>query len=134
MTLTRFTDWPERLGAYVYAREQRPFAWGKSSHDCCSFANGAVIAMTGADLMADIPDYADEAAARSLLAGGLAELIDARLGRLKSKGLAQRGDLALAELRGVQTVCIVEGERIVGPGARGLERLPRKLVIAAWAV
>lgn len=130
----RFHDWPERLLEYVASREQTRFAWGKGAHDCCSFANGGVVAQTGVDLMADIPDYASADEADLILAAGLAQLVDERLERRRSVGLARRGDLVLADLRGVETLCLVEGDKIVGPGTRGLQRVPLKLAQIAWAV
>lgn len=134
MTLVRFHDWPERLLAYVAAREVAVFAWGKGAHDCCSFANGGVLAQTGVDLMSDIPDYASADEADLILAAGIEQLVDARLERRRSVGLARRGDLVLADLRGVETLCIVEGDKLVGPGLRRLQREQIKLARIAWAV
>lgn len=131
--LLRLPDWPERLIEYIASREYRVFEWGKNGHDCCSFGSGGVIAITGQDLMADIPDYASAEEADAILLTPLAELIDQRLPR-RPIGLAQRGDIGLAELGGLDTVVIVEGETIVGPGKRRLQRLPRQMMTIAWAV
>lgn len=129
----RFPDWPDRLIAYIAAREKLPFEWGKGKQDCCSFGNGGALAMTGVDLMADIPDYASADEADVILVTPLEELIDARLPR-RPVGLAQRGDLGLADLNGLDTLVIIEGDMIVGPGKRRLQRLPRYLMSTAWAV
>lgn len=92
-----------------------------------------VIAITGVDLMADIPNYASSDEADEILKTPLAELLDARLPRC-SIGLAQRGDIGLAELGGLDTLVIVEGETLVGPGKRRLARLPRHMMTIAWTV
>ncbi|MGE0828936.1 MAG: hypothetical protein AB7O04_06250 [Hyphomonadaceae bacterium] len=131
--MARFNNWPQRLIAYIEARERRPFAWGKNAQDCCSFANGAVIEMTGQDAMADIPDYETAEEADLILATPLADLLDARFPR-RPIGLARRGDIAMAELDGQDTLMIVEGATLVGPGRRGLVRLARSAMRAAWAI
>lgn len=131
--MPRFPDWPEKLVEYIASREHRPFDWGKGKQDCCSFANGGVIAQTGVDLMADIPDYSTAAEADEILLTPLHELLDARMTRC-SIGLAKRGDIGLAELGGLDTLVIVEGETIVGPGKRRLQRLPRHMMTIAWTV
>ena len=46
----RHADWPARLNAYVCDVQRNEFAWGR--FDCCTFAAGAVQAMTGEDPMA----------------------------------------------------------------------------------
>ncbi len=131
--MQRFANWPDLLVEYIGARESHPFSWGKGKQDCCSFANGGVIAITGVDLMADIPNYASSDEADEILKTPLAELLDARLPRC-SIGLAQRGDIGLAELGGLDTLVIVEGETLVGPGKRRLARLPRHMMTIAWTV
>jgi hypothetical protein len=131
--LVRFDDWDIRLVAHLEARERTPFAWGKTRQDCCSFGNGCVIALTGFDAMADIPDYATAAEADLILATPLEELMDARFARTPI-GLARRGDLGIAELNTLDTLMIVEGATLVGPGKRGLVRVPRSQMRAAWAI
>lgn len=132
--MRRRPDWPERLIDYIVARESRPFKWGKGEQDCSSFSAGGVLAMTDADIMADVPDYASAEDADLLLAKPLEQWLDERLPRRARASLAQRGDLALANLDGQDTVMIVEGATLVGPGRRGLVRLPRSAMHAAWAV
>jgi hypothetical protein len=48
--MTRHPDWMKRLMAFVTARPQPDFAYGR--HDCALFAAGAVLAMTGTDFAA----------------------------------------------------------------------------------
>jgi hypothetical protein len=133
--MTRFDDWDARLIAYLAERLRMPFAWG--FNDCCTLARGAVEAMTGEDAMAGLEPYTKErGAAKTLRAAGVrsfVELVDARFERVPG-AFAQRGDLALAVLGGRETLCVVEGETICGPGERGLVRLPREVMTVAWRV
>jgi hypothetical protein len=133
--MQRFDDWPERLVEYIAARSERRFEWGKDKQDCCSFANGGVIAITGEDLMADIPDYSSADEADLILADtSLEALMDARLARRESPAFAQRGDVGLTLFNNQPTLVLVEGAQIIGPGKRRLERLPRAQMTIAWAV
>lgn len=131
----RVSLWPERLEKYIAEREKARFAWGV--HDCCRFAAGAVEAMTGADLMADLPAYSSAEEADLVLGDvGLIALVDARLPR-REKGEARRGDVALVGTEAGEkgdALFIVEGNTIVGAGARGLVRHPRAAIRIAWAV
>lgn len=134
----RFHNWPELMAAYIKGRSARPFEFGKRAHDCCSFANQHIIEITGEDPMADIPDYVSAEEADLILADGLSDLIDARM-PVVSIGRAQRGDIALARMtlsRGeeIESLMIVEGPTLVGPGLRRLERHPRGAMLRAWSV
>lgn len=133
--MQRFPDWPERFVAYIAERNEQRFAWGHGKQDCCSFANGGVIAMTGVDLMADIPAYASAEEADLILSTtSLEELMDARLPRRETPAFAQRGDVGLALIKDTPTLMLVEGLTIVGPGLKRLEHLPRIALSIAWAV
>lgn len=133
MMVERRWDWAEVLIGYIEARETTPFTWGKEKQDCCSFANGAVKAMTGFDAMADLPDYCDAGSADLILVTPLEDLLDQRFPRAPL-GMAQRGDIGIAELNGLDTLMIVEGQTLVGPGRRGLVRVERAQMRAAWTV
>ena len=118
MTMTqRRPDWPELLAAYVEQHRGTPFAWG--AHDCCTFAAGAVKAMTGT--LPALPAYADEREAMRALRdlGGLREAVT-RLFEPTLVALAQRGDLLLVKQdeRDMLAVCI--GRHWVAPGEHGL--------------
>ena len=63
--MSRLHDWPQRLDRYVAGLCDVPFAWG--SADCCQFIAGAIHAVTGDDLRALFPAYADETEANVLL-------------------------------------------------------------------
>lgn len=133
--LVRFEDWPERLDSYFAARLHIPFDWGFCArfHDCCTFAAGAVIELTGVDLMTGLRGYRTAEQAGRILAPGLEHLMDERLPRIAS-GFAGRGDLVTAPVERRTALLVVDTFDLVGPGANGLVRLPRHLAQAAWRV
>lgn len=51
MTTQRVENWSELLDKYFEDKALTKFSWG--THDCATFASGAVIEMTGMDPMAD---------------------------------------------------------------------------------
>ncbi len=95
----RFADWESRLGGYLRSCRGVPFAWG--SHDCCTFAAGAVLAMTGEDRMEEFRGRYGTArgsvvALRKYGAGTLASTLDGKFEAIEP-GFAQRGDLVLCD-------------------------------------
>lgn len=132
----RFHDWPDRLATFIASRENRPLKWGRRENDCGSFVGAGVLAIRadGLDLMVGIPEYSTAADADAIVGECYAALLDARLPRRDSPGLAQRGDVVLFEGKFGETLGLVEGDMIVGPGARKLERIPRAYALIAWAV
>lgn len=123
------------LIAVIEARAARPFGW-KNGRDCVSFAAACVKAQTGQNPLAGVPRWRSRAAAGAIAEaqGGLEAALDARFARV-ALALAQRGDIAgLPDpLFGVRLM-VIEGETLVGPGARGLERLPRSAMTLAWSI
>jgi hypothetical protein len=123
------------LIACIEARSRRGFRW-RRGRDCVSFAGACIEAQTGADLLADLPRWRTGREARAIAKaqGGLEVAVDNRLRRI-APALAQRGDIAGLpdRLLGVRLM-VVEGETLVGPGARGLERLPRSAMTQAWSI
>lgn len=133
--LDRVPDWPERLVAHVSARARAPFAWGKRANDCASAAAQWVEAATGFDVLADLPDWDDEASALAAVAGvgGLAEGIAARLHETPV-GLAGRGDVGVVVFDGRDFAVVVVGADVVGPGPTRLLHLPRAALVRAFRV
>lgn len=119
----------------IEARSRRAFRW-RAGRDCVSFAAACIEAQTGVDPLTDVPRWRTrrEALAVAEFAGGLQHALDARLTRVPP-ALAKRGDIAgLPDpLFGVRLM-VIEGETLVGPGARGLERLPRSAMVLAWSI
>lgn len=113
----RFPDWEARLAAYLEPLRLRPFAWG--THDCCTFAAGAVAAMTGVDPMPEFRGRYSTAigSARALSrygGGTLAATMDARF-ESAAAALAHRGDIVMTS--GLLGVCL--GGFLVAVGSEG---------------
>lgn len=123
----------EAMIAFIEQRMARPFRWG--TQDCVRFAASAVQAETGENLLAGVPRWSSRREALSVLdqLGGLIAAVDARRPRIPA-AFALRGDIAGIEdsLFGVRLM-IVEGATLIGPGQRGLERLPREAMEMAWS-
>ncbi|WP_294327034.1 hypothetical protein [uncultured Sphingomonas sp.] len=95
--MQRFPDWDARLAAYLEPLRARPFEWGR--HDCCTFAAGAVEAMTGVDPMPEFRGRYSTAigsarALRRFGAGDLASTLDGKFEAIPAP-LAQRGDIVM---------------------------------------
>lgn len=136
--MTRKPDWEARLAAYLEPLRTRVFAWGR--HDCCTFAAGAVLAMTEADPMPEFRGRYSTAigSARALSrygAGTLAATLDAKFDAV-APALAQRGDIVMSGgllgicLGGIMVAVGREGER------EGLVTIPRAQWVEprAWRV
>lgn len=130
----RVLNWPQKLDAKVEEWRSRAFAWGTA--DCCQFAAEVVEAITGDDKRSLFPAYADEAAARAIIAanGGLSGLASAALGASKHPSRAMRGDVVLLDRGEGELIGICIGSRIVAPGLQGLEFAPMSCALAAWSV
>lgn len=114
------------------ARVDMPFGW-RNGNDCARFAAAAIEAQTKIGVIGDW-HWTSRREARDVIAaqGGFEAAMDRRLGRVPV-ALAQRGDIAgVADtLFGIRLM-VVEGATLVGPGGRGLERVPRSEMIVAW--
>lgn len=128
----RAADWPQRLGDYVESRRSTPFEYG--THDCCRFAAGAVIAMTGHNYMAAF-DYKNGLGAERLIrrAGTLDALVNRTLGEPVHPSQAGRGDVVLADLERGSTLGVCLGETCVfAAEPAGLAFHPRAVIRLAW--
>lgn len=138
-TLARYPDWPARLAAHLAQVKALPFAW--VGNDCCTFAAGAVLAITGVDAMAPLRGrYATQAGAARLIkrAGGLQPLVCRYLGQpLAAPSLAGRGDVVLFNMAapyGPHALGICVGSHIAAPGPAAMVLLPVTAAAAAWRV
>jgi hypothetical protein len=137
--MTRHPDWPTLLAAHLTSVTLLPFAW--VHNDCCTFAAGAVQAITGNDAMAALRGkYTCQAGAARLIAtaGSLQALVSQYLGApLDAPALAQRGDVVLFEMTdpcGPQALGICVGAQIAAPGPHGMVLLPSNAAVAAWRI
>jgi len=113
----RLPDWEARLAAYLEPLRARQFAWGR--HDCCTFAAGAVKAMTGVDPMPEFRGryrtaLGSERALRRYGAGTLATTLDRKFTPIGA-ALAQRGDIVMSG--GLLGICTAGG--LIAVGAEG---------------
>lgn len=124
----------EALIALLDERGVEPFQWGRQ--DCVTFAAAAVKAQTGIDLLARVTwSWATEREALRILArvGGVAAAADLVLPRI-APAMAHRGDIGLVEVEGQACLVVIEGDLVIGPGLKGLTRLPRTDLVAAWSL
>lgn len=128
----RIQNWPRVLDEYVQAARCRPFAWGV--HDCCTFAAGAVQAITGRVI--ELPSYVGvRQALRALRArDGLMEAVSAQLGLMRAPCHAKRGDALLLRQAGRDVLAVSLGHAWAAPGADGLVFGPAAEAVAAWRV
>lgn len=128
--MNRYPDWEARLAAYLETIRLRPFEWGR--HDCCTFAAGAVEAMTGIDPMPEFRGHyrtriGSLRALRKLGAGDLASTLDLKFETV-APSLAHRGDIVMSA--GALGICL--GGFLIAVGSEGeregLVRIDRK----AW--
>lgn len=137
--MTRHPDWPARLAAHLAAVKAQPFAWVQN--DCCTFAAGAVQAITGDDPMAPLRGkYSSKVSAARLIAkaGSLQALVTQYLGvPVHAPALAGRGDVVLFEMAapyGPEALGICVGAHIAAPGPDRMVLLPITVAVAAWRV
>ena len=116
----------------IEQQSAKSFSW-RGGRDCVSFAARAVKAQSGVDILGSLKwNNRREAQAIIDAEGGLALAVDRRLERVP-EALASRGDIAaVADAEMGIRLMVVEGRTLVGPGARGLARLPRSSMIIAW--
>lgn len=104
----------QALNAYIEAARDRPFEWGKN--DCCTFAFGAIEALTGENRMAEFQYHDKESANRALRETGQGTLYRTmvkKFGRPLHPSRAQRGDIGyrdkmLGVVMGAETVFVGE--------------------------
>lgn len=130
----RRKDWQERFAAFAEARASKPFAWG--SNDCCTFAAGAVEAITGVNPMASVSDYGNELAAARLIkeGDGLHSLATSLLGEPVSPLMAGVGDVVLLINEGREMLGVCNGTSALAPGADGTAVLPMNAASTAWKI
>jgi hypothetical protein len=125
----------QALVRFLGERAAIPHVWRKG-RCCVSFALAAAAAQTGRDVLGTLPGWRNAAQAKKVAddLGGLEAAVDARYRRI-APAMARRGDIGgIADAEFGVALMIVEGRTLVGPGARGLKRLPRRAMIAAWSI
>lgn len=138
MVMRRVENWPLVLSAMLRAQKDQPFQYG--TNDCLMFPADVVNALTGTDVAADVRGtYStyEEATAIIAAAGGIEELISARLGFTGSRQVltAKRGDVVIMKtVYGIMGGVVDDsGQRIAVPmdDQQTLVRFP---LTKAWRV
>ncbi|ATA54588.1 hypothetical protein CKY39_16255 [Variovorax boronicumulans] len=93
-------------------------------------------AITGADLMADVPAYDSALAAGRLIedGGGLQALVTSMLGQPMSPLMAAVGDVVLLTNEGRDLLGICNGVNAIAPGPVGLVALEMNAASVAWKI
>lgn len=130
----RVRDWQDRFSAYVRERAAVPFAWG--TNDCCTFAAGAVEALTGANPMAGVEPYSSEMAAARLIlrAGDLRALASQFLGAPVPPLMAAVGDVVLLVNEGRELLGVCNGINALAPSPEGVVALEMSAALSAWKI
>lgn len=98
--MARYPDWPQRLNKYLVGVKAKQIVYGE--HDCCTFAAGAVMAMTGEDPMAEFRGrYSSKGesddALREIGAGDLYRTLRRKFGPPVKGCRGRKGDIAFHE-------------------------------------
>ena len=136
MNIERVENWKHKLGQLIQKDRNRLFEWGV--HDCCMFAASAIEAQTGHDPAAKYREtYRCERSALEVMkkegCEGLRDFVELFLGAHDGLLNVRRGDIALINFEGRDTLGVVYGGVIV-PGEKGLVSVPLQSCIMNWRV
>lgn len=128
----RISVWEDALANYIAIKRHQPFEYGVN--DCCLFAAGAVLEVTGEDPMSEFRGKYDSLKTslkviKEIGAGTLEATMDAKFPEV-AIGNAQRGDLAFFD----DSVGVVMGGFAYFVSDDGLERIPRDMWDKSWSV
>lgn len=138
--LTRRPDWQSRLSAYIVAAAHRPFQYGVQ--DCGLFVAGAIEAMTGVDVAAELRGYRNRTQAydaiRRVCGRRRMDAVADHLARQFGieeipPAFAQRGD-AVQRQAGSLGIVAMHGTELLTPYKDGLLRLPMSRALRAWRI
>lgn len=114
MNLERTIGWESRLFNYMQSKFMEPFAWG--THDCCTFAAGAIQAVT--EQVVFEPAYTSVFEAQTFMesVGGIEAWMTEHFGEPAAPLQARLGDIGLLTLPDRELLCVVAGHQVVAPG------------------
>ena len=128
----RIENWPTRLDAVVTAARAQPFCW--KTHNCGTFAADCVEAVTGIRLHEGIAKQFPTKRAVTA-AKGLREAVSKHLDTAEiAPGFAQRGDVVLVTVCGVQALGVCLGRQAACLGPDGLAHVDMGAALCAWRV
>ena len=132
----RRPNWAFLLGQYLQSRKDVPFEYG--SNDCCSFAAGAIDAVTGRHCTQDLRHlYEDEKGANALIDqhGGLEQAVSVIFGRASSPPeWAIVGDIVLCDGDHGPTVGVFLGQQIAIATPEGVKAIDSSAAKRSWRV
>lgn len=131
----RVDNWPAKLNKYITAN--RDNQWEMGVHDCCTFAAGAVKAITGEDHMKEFrgkyntPENSDEALT-TIGDGDLYRTLAKKFGKPVHGAMGQKGDVAFHE--GCCGIVIGKYGMFIGEHAPGYALIPINQLRRAFRV
>jgi len=128
----RVPAWEDALANYIAIKRHEPFEYGVN--DCCLFAAGAVLQITGEDPIPEFRGKYDSLKGslkviKEIGAGTLEATLDGKFPEV-AIGHAQRGDLAFFD----DSVGVVMGGFAYFVSDDGLEKIPRAMWDKCWSV
>jgi len=128
----RIPTWEDALANYIAIKRHQPFEYGVN--DCCLFAAGAVLEITGEDPMPEFRGKYDSLKGslkviKEIGAGTLEATLDGKFPEV-GIGYAQRGDLAFFD----GSIGVVMGGFAYFASDDGLEKVPRAMWDKCWSV
>jgi hypothetical protein len=141
--LIRLEGWPAALSDYLLRAERTPFKYGRQ--DCGLFVAGAIHAMTGVDVVANLRGYSDRKEAFTRIAALCGQpTMEAVSVYLAAQNeipeipvlRAQRGDAVMLRSgrRSSLGIVAMHGTEILTPYRDGLLRLPLSHARRAWHI
>lgn len=128
----RISAWEDALVNYIAIKRHEPFEYGVN--DCCLFAAGAVLEVTGEDPMSEFRGKYDSLKTslkviKEIGAGTLEETLDGKFPEVAISH-AQRGDLAFFD----GSVGVVMGGFAYFASDDGLEQISREMWDKCWSI
>lgn len=125
-------NFKSELDALLMSWHKKPFVWG--DHDCVLCAAKVVEVVTGIENA--LPSWETEEQADAYIEsnGGLQIIVERYLGQAVNWGQCGAGDIVLYNFEGRQALAIHDGAQLVGPGLRGLKRVPFDQAIIGWVL
>lgn len=131
-TPARLSYWPKKLDNYLLDCQDRSFKYG--TFDCATFALGAAEAILGEKPETGIEPWRTtrEAVERLEEYGSVVALMS--WAEEIDSWTAATGDIATVLIDGTESLGVVLGARVAGPGKKGLVFLSRQNIVRAWRI
>ena len=135
--MERYSDWEDRLRAYLVANRNCPFRWG--SFDCCLFACNVVREITGTDMATPWRgSYRTKTGAWRITGGSLEAFVEKTAKKFDLKEIKPKdsifGDVIFTKLGGGSLGVIGFEGLPAFANLRGIGLQPRSSIYRAWKV